>query len=316
MRTALSILLILAVATACAPDRSEPGSGTTSDDHGRPLVAATLPPIADLVRAVGGDAVRVETLLPPGAHPDTYEATPRTARMLAQADLVIRVGAAADAWLGPVGGTPEVVLTEGMTLVGQHGPGTGNPHVWLDPILVRDRLLPQITDAVAGLVADPGPVRRRAAAFTDSLTALDGEIRAVLAHVDGRRFVAAHPAWVYFAERYDLAEVGSLHSAPGSEVGSRDLARLVDETRALGVEAVIAEPQLGRAGVDALAHELGVRVEVADAVGGPGLPGRETYLSLMRYDARAFARALGGQPGGGQPRGGQPGGGQPGGDRE
>lgn len=286
MRTTLLTLLILAIATACGPDRSDP------ETDGRPLVAATLPPIADLVRAVGGEAVRVETLLPPGAHPDTYEATPRTARMLAHAELVIRVGAAADAWLGPVGDTPEVTLTDGMELVGQHGPGTGNPHVWLDPIRVRDQLLPRITDAVAGLVSEPGPVRKRAAAYADSLTALDAEIRAMLADVDGRRFVAAHPAWVYFAERYDLAQVGALHSAPGSELGSRDLARLVDETRALGVEAVIAEPQLGRAGVQALADELGVRVEVADAVGGPGLEGRETYLALMRYSARAFARAL------------------------
>ncbi|NIQ57081.1 MAG: zinc ABC transporter solute-binding protein, partial [Gammaproteobacteria bacterium] len=43
----------------------------------RPVVAATLPPIAALVEWVGGEVVRVTTLLPPGAHPDTYEATPR-----------------------------------------------------------------------------------------------------------------------------------------------------------------------------------------------------------------------------------------------
>ncbi|MFO7893154.1 MAG: metal ABC transporter substrate-binding protein [Longimicrobiales bacterium] len=288
MRTAFVILLAAALVAGCGSDRPE------ADPDARPVVAATLPPIADLVRVVGGDAVHVRTLLPAGAHPDTYEATPRTAQVLARADLVVRVGAAADAWLGPVHGVPELTLTDGMRLYGQRGPGTGNPHVWLDPIRVRDVLLPRIADAVAAVTGDSAGVRRRADAFADSLTALDAEIRSALSDVEGRRFVAAHPAWVYFAERYGLEQVGAIHGSPGSELGSRELARLVDETRASGVHAVIAEPQLGRAGVDALADELGVNVEVADAVGGTGLEEREDYLSLMRFNARAFARALGG----------------------
>lgn len=260
-------------------------------------MAATLPPIASLIEDLGGDAIQVRTLLPPGAHPDTYEATPAIARSLAAADLVVRVGGAADAWLGPQGRVPELVLTEGLRLRGQHGPGTGNPHVWLDPILVRDVLIPRMETALTSLA--PGAaagIHERARLLADSLTALDGEIRSLLAGVAGRRFVAAHPAWVYFADRYGLEQVGAIHPAPGSDIGARDLARLVDEIRAHDVRAVIAEPQLGRDGVDALAGELGVVVEVADAIGGPGLEGRGDYLSLMRFNARAFARALGGRP--------------------
>lgn len=289
MRTALALLSIAVMAAACGDAR--PGI----EPDARPVVAATLPPVASLVRALGGDAVAVTTLLPAGAHPDTYEATPRMARTLAGADLVVRVGAAADTWLGPVEGAPTLVLTDGMRLQGQRGPGTGNPHVWLDPILVRDVLLPRLEAALLDVAPDSAVgIRARAAAFTDSLTALDAEIRALLEGVDGHRFVAAHPAWVYFADRYGLEQVGAIHGSPGSELGSRELARLVEETRSQGVRAVMAEPQLGRAGVDALADELGVAVEIADAVGGVGLEGREDYLSLMRFNARAFARALGG----------------------
>lgn len=310
MRNAFFFLLAATLAVGCGTDQPDAGeaAGDAADSRAsaaagpgesdtRTVIAATLPPIADLVRTVGGDQVRVQTLLPPGAHPDSYEATPRTAQLLAEADLLVRVGAAADAWLGPPGDIPELVLTDGMALHGRRGPGTGNPHVWLDPIRVRDVLLPRIADAVAERVGDPGAVRERAAAFADSLTALDREIRGILDDVEGRLFVAAHPAWVYFAERYGLGQVGAVHGTPGSEVGSRELAHLVDATRALGVQAVIAEPQLGRAGVDALADELAVNVAVADALGGPGLEGREDYMALMRFNARAFARALGGTDG-------------------
>lgn len=290
MRTALAVFGVLALSTACDADPRDP----PSDPPTRPVVAATLPPIASLLHEVGGDAIDLRTLLPPGAHPDSYEATPAIARSLADADLLVRVGGAADAWLGPTTASRELVLTDGLELQGRRGAGTGNPHVWLDPVLVRDVLLPLMESALTSVASDAATgIRERARLLADSLTALDSEIRSMLEGVQGRRFVAAHPAWVYFAGRYGLEQVGAIHASPGSDVGARDLAHLVEQIRARNVGAVIAEPQLGREGVDALAAELGVVVEVADAIGGPGLEGRDDYLSLMRFNARAFARALG-----------------------
>jgi zinc transport system substrate-binding protein len=295
MRAAILVPVLLVLGTGCgaAPD--------ASGDDAKMRVVASLHPVASLVREIGGEAVSVRTLLPPGAHPDSYEATPRMAEALAVADLVVRVGGAVDDWLGDRGRVPELVLTDGMTLRGRdhhHGDGrrhgSGNPHVWLDPILVRDELLPRLTERLAELAPHDAPAMRgRASAFADSLTALDAEIRRMLQDARVRVFVAAHPAWIYFADRYDLEEIGVLHPSPGSELGARELARLVDTARQRGGAAVIAEPQLGRAGVDALARELNVRVEIADPVGGEGLDGRDDYLALMRYNARAFARALG-----------------------
>jgi zinc transport system substrate-binding protein len=266
-----------------------------------------------VVRAVGGGAVVVHTLLPPGVHPDTYEAPPRVAEALARAGLVVRVGGVVDDWVGQRGKVPHLVMTELVSLRGEghhhdghdHGVaggwagGGGNPHVWLDPILVRDALLPRLVDAlVEGAPEAADEIRARGVAFADSLTALDGEIRALLEPAPIRRFVSAHPAWLYFAERYGLEEIGSLHPSPGAELGVRELARLVTETRRSGRTAVIAEPQLGRAGVETLARELSVPVGVADPVGGDELEGRGDYLSLMRYNASVFARALGaGDPG-------------------
>lgn len=287
-------VLIIALG-AC--DGAAPPSGA---DTG-PRVVATIHPVASVTRALAGEAATVRTLLPVGAHPDTYQAAPRDAEAVAGAHLLVRVGGAADAWIAAPGGVRTLVLTDGMTLHAEAGHGTGhgtgNPHVWLDPIRVRDAFLPRLTDALAEIAPDSAPaIRQRAAAFADSLTALDAEIRALLRDTPSRRFVSAHAAWVYFAERYDLEPAGVLHASPGREVGSRELARMVTDARDRHVPAVIAEPQLGRAGVDALARELGARVEVADPVGGPALDGRGDYLSLMRFNARAFARALGADP--------------------
>jgi zinc transport system substrate-binding protein len=261
---------------------------------GRPVVAVTLFPLGDVVREVAGPDADVVVILPAGASPATFEPPPDLVRRLAGARLVIAVGAGADDWAaGPAHalGAPLLTLTGAMTLQYGH-----NPHVWLDPILVRDAILPQVTAALVRVIPAAEPaLRTRAAEYRESLTALDAEIRATLSTVESRAFVATHPAWPYFASRYGLRQVGVLYPSPGRELTPREFAALVDEARRAGVRAVFTEPQLGDTGVRALADELGAQIGVLDPLGGPALADRNSYIALLRFDARALARTLGGQ---------------------
>lgn len=278
----------------CGPERS---ADTTGAGAG-PTVVVTIHPVASLMRMIAGPAATVIELLPAGVSPATYDPTPLAAREVASARVVVRVGGAIDDWVAGItedSDVPVVVLTGGMQLEGATDqPGTGNPHVWLDPILVRDTLLPRMLNALEGVAPDSAAaMRRRAVVVADSLTALDAQIRTILSGIESRDFVASHAAWDYFAARYGLVEVGVLHPSPGQELGARELAGLVNDARRLHVAGVIAEPQLGEAGVKALAAELKLPVAIADPLGATGLPGRDSYFDLMRYNAHAFARALG-----------------------
>ncbi len=257
--------------------------------------------MADLTARVAGDAVRVRTLLPPRASPATWEATPAQIRMLARADGYVTVGGGLDGWLADVepthAGFEHLVLTDGMQLHRSGPEASGDPHVWLDPILVRDRLLPRLTDflvSVAGS-ADEAAIRGRSAALADTLTALDTDIRSLLAKAPRRRFVATHDAWEYFAARYGLESVGSIYERPGHEPSAQALAHLIDTARKDGVTTILAEPQLAETGARALAGELGATIRVVDPLGGPDIPGRDSYTAMMRTNARAFALALGAQ---------------------
>jgi zinc transport system substrate-binding protein len=290
----LAVALLAGGLAGCEADRdaNPPGAGSG------PAVVVTVHPIASLMGMIAGPAVRITELLPAGVNPATYDPTPLAAREVASAQLVVRVGGAVDDWVAGMvedSDVPVVVLTEGMHLIGATDqPGTGNPHVWLDPILVRDTLLPRMLEALEGVAPDSAEaLRRRAGAVADSLTALDAQIRATLAGIKTPDFVASHAAWDYFAARYGLVQVGVLHPSPGQELGARGLAALVTDARRLHVAGVIAEPQLGEAGVKALAAELELPVAIADPLGASDLPGRDSYFDLLRYDAHAFARALG-----------------------
>jgi zinc transport system substrate-binding protein len=185
-------------------------------------------------------------------------------------------------------------LADGIPLLaGDHDHGSGNPHIWLDPILVRDRLLPTLESALKEVLPrSAATIEVNARALSDSLTVLDEEIRAALAPLEQRAFVATHQAWTYFAERYGLEEVGVVHSHSGLDPSSRELARLMEVARARGVGCVFTEPQLGEVAVRALASELSVPTCVLDPLGGAGLEERDGYMALLRFNTNQFVQGL------------------------
>jgi zinc transport system substrate-binding protein len=269
-------------------------------EGGRPLVVASIFPVGDLARSLAGGAAEVMVLLPPRASPSTFEPTARQMADVAHASAFLFVGGGMDRWAEAMvrEDAPIVRLTTGMRLAQGHthegDEGTGNPHVWLDPVRVRDELLPRIEAVLSVAAPDRAAgIQARARALADSLTALDAEIRTLLTGVPTHGFVSTHSAWVYFAERYGLEEIGSVYESPGREPSARYLAGLVASAREEGTRAVFIEPQLGEAGARTVASELDVPVHLLDPQGGEGQAERETYLALMRFNARQMARALG-----------------------
>jgi len=134
----------------------------------------------------------------------------------------------------------------------------------------------------------------RARTLADSLTSLDAEIHSDLRSLRNRSFVASHPAWIYFARRYDLHQVGVTYEHPGQEPSARGLAALVEAARDANVPVVFGEWQMPDAAARALADELGVPVVPLDPLGGEGVAGRDSYEGMMRYNTRQFRRGLGG----------------------
>ncbi|MBE3575335.1 MAG: zinc ABC transporter substrate-binding protein [Firmicutes bacterium] len=286
------------------------------------VVVATLFPLADLVRQVAGPAVQVVTLLPPGASPHTFEPSPGLLQQVAKARLLVYVGAGLDDWGAEMArsANPHLVVLEGTRVVptlpvvaphvgggpgpdgarqgpahagdDEHPHGGVDPHIWLDPIRMRDDLAP----AVARALAQVEPAR--AAEFQTnlkrlqaSLTALDADIRYQLRGLKERRFIAFHGAWQYFAARYGLEQVASIEASPGQEPSAAWMADLVMTARKLRVHVIFAEPGFSPKAAQVLAGEIGGRVVMLDPL-ELGETGRDTYQSRMREAVATLARAL------------------------
>jgi ABC-type Zn uptake system ZnuABC Zn-binding protein ZnuA len=275
-------------------------------------VVATIEPAAMLVRELAASRASVAVLVPPGASPHSFEPQPSDLAALAGAGLLVEVGGELDAWVRALlsvasPAPPRATLLESPgldRLPASHGHADAadgashrfDPHVWLDPLRVRDSVLPALAARLAAAdAADAAGYAARLAEAQARCTALDAEIRSTLAG-RGRRFVAFHAAWRYFAERYALEEVGVIEEAPGEEPTPRELAGLVARARAARVPAILVEPQLSPRIAETLAAEIGAKTVVVDPNGDPTDPARDTYPELLRWNARAFATALGAAP--------------------
>jgi zinc transport system substrate-binding protein len=274
------------------------GGGAASAD--RLKVAATIQPLADFCRQVGGERVEVETLVPGGADPHTFEPTARQMKLLSEARLLVVNGLGLESWVTSVlddldrPGMARVVTTSSipesdLLPVQEKGEdGVWDPHVWLDPELAAYQVA-AIRDALAE--ADPdnaGEYRANAEAYLAQLDGLDQWAS------DVTGTFSKHPSWTYFARRYGLEMVGVVEESPGREPGAAKLTELLDAIKASGVTVIFTDPQFSPRAAQAIADSTGgqVEVRVLDPLGNPDDPQVDTYIKLMQHDVESMREVL------------------------
>jgi zinc transport system substrate-binding protein len=299
------------------------GPAPAAVPSGRIQVAATIVPLGDFCRKIGGDLVQVQVLIPPGASPHVFEPAPSVMAKASQARVFVYIGAGLEPWAAKLLGSRDsgdlvvVEAAKGIPLLGlgahHHEPGdteagghdhhhldkeaahdrhpAGNPHIWLDPVLAQ-----QICRKIAGALiqADPGHQARYEAnlkSYLAALVELNREIEARARTWRLRHYVSFHPAFAYFAQRYHLHEVGTIEAAPGREPTPRHLQDLVAAIRRYGIKVVFAEPQLNPRVAQVIAQEAGVKVLMLDPMGGRPPYGSD-YLQLMRTNLAVLDQAL------------------------
>ena len=271
-------------------------------------VVATTTDLKSLVEEVGGDRVRVTSLVPPLADAEDYQPRPQDLSRLKNAALVVRVGADYDLWLDPLlrqagnpalarGGARYLDASFGIALLevrgasvgdpGGHAHGSGNPHYWLDPANA-EIVTGFILEALARL--DPPNARHyegRRIAFLARLARKLREWDAALAPMRGVPLIAYHNSWAYFARRFRLNIAGTIESRSGVPPSPAHLARLVQLMREKDIKVIVRQPTEPARYPAFLAERTGAAVVVLAASVG-ALPGADDYLALFDANVRAL----------------------------
>lgn len=288
----------LALLTGCA------STATPADpDDERPLVLTTFTVIADMVRNVGGEHVRVQSITRIGAEIHGYEPTPSDLVGAASADLILDNGFGLERWFESfVAGldVPHVVLTTGIEPInirtGDYE-GLPNPHAWMSPV-AGQVYIENIVAALSELVPDAAAeFAANGAAFTAQLQALADDFAAAIAAVPAERrvLVTCEGAFSYLARDLGLEEayLWPVNSdTQGTPQQIRDAITLVRDRE---VPAVFCETTVNDSSQQQVARESGVRFAgnlFVDSLSEPDGP-VPSYLELLAYDVRMIAEGLG-----------------------
>jgi manganese/zinc/iron transport system substrate-binding protein len=277
-----------------------------------PRAVATVGMLGDMLREVAGPALRTETLMGEGVDPHLYRPTRADIARLLGADAVFAVGHRLE---GRMGDVFERLRAAGRTVVAvaetlprerlrTHPayPDSADPHIWMDPVLWSEAMLP-LGQAVLALAPDVGEaVRQRQDAYRTRLMRLDAYAREVIGAIPAgsRMLVTAHDAFGYFGARYGL----QLESLQGLSTDSEASLAKVEQMVSLLVErrvpAIFAESSVPDRAVRALIEGAGARGHrvalggtlFSDAMGRPGTY-EGTYEGMIDHNITVIGRALG-----------------------
>ncbi len=285
--------------------------------HGAPprRIAVTIPILTNIVRAIAGEDFQLTTILHGTADPHSFEPTPKDAFRVAGSELLFGIGGHFDEWAVRLFGAgsakakcPAVfflnqlseserreylLLSSDAEDEHHHADEGFDPHIWLDPILVRELLVPRITTAFSACYGEASEFEARAKSFSAELTTLDQALRAQLSNLNSRKFLAIHSSWTYYCRRYGLTCIGELESSPAKRASMRRMVALVELARSKNVELVVADNAIDAITANKVAAELSGRVAVIDPLGINSLESRASYADVLNNITTELRTALG-----------------------
>ncbi len=297
------LALLFVVGVACAP--------TPTPTAGKPTlkVLATESFLADIAQNVAGSRAQIDTLIPIGVDPHSFEPTPADIKKVADSNVLIINGGGVEAFLERLlqnaGGKRLVIeAAKGLT---SRKPSAGeptdadnpvDPHFWLDPTNVvqyveniRDGLSQVDPDGAATYAAN-------ATAYIAQLKGLDQWVAAQVQPVPSARrlLVTNHEEFGYFADRYGFKIVGTIIPSFSTDASpsAQQLAQLIDQIKSSKAPAIFLEVSANPQMANQVAQETGVKVVTGlfthslSDTSGPA----PTYIDMMKYNTQTIVDAL------------------------
>lgn len=278
-------------------------------------VVVTFSILGDITQRVGGDRVKVHTLVGPNEDAHVYQPTPADAKAIAQARLVVVNGLGFEGWLErlikssgyrgkvatatngirPLKGKDEEVPDEHGD-DDHHHHGAFDPHAWQD--LSNVLVYVDNIEKALGEVDPEGKAshRNHADKYRQEIRALDAELRQTFKSIPKSRLkvVTTHDAFGYFARAYGVTFIAPVSINTDAEPSAADIGRIIKQIRHDRIPAVFVESISDARLLERIRQESGARIGgtlYSDALSKADGPA-STYLSMMRHNALTLAEAL------------------------
>ncbi len=307
----LLLLVVLSATYGCNSDSDTSVVNTQSSPEiklDKIKVVTTFLPVYLFTKAVTGDVADVKILVPPGTDIHEYQGTPANVKAIATAKVLIKNGLGLEEFLADtIKNTENTKLVEidasrgiqaidkispiDTTAAGEHDHDhehqSGNPHIWLDPVLAKQQIL-NIRDGL--IIADPGnkaTYQANASAYIQKLDNLNHQFQKTLQQTPGCTFITFHDAFPYLAQRYNLKQVAVVE-IPEKQLAPTDIQKVINTVKKYKVKALFSEPGLDNKLLTSISQDLQLKVQTLDSL-ETGDTNPEYYFKAMKANLQSLS---------------------------
>ncbi len=240
-----------------------------------PVVFVSILPQKYFVEKIAGDIANIEVMVRPGFNPVSYKPAPKQFSLLEKSDLFFTTGVPFEkSWIPKIKsnypnlnicpvqkGIKLRVMKENHhheehenELVHNHEDKVLDPHIWLDPVLVKKQA-ENIKNGLVSQYPDKKEIfEENYLKFIAELTELNSDLQEKFKPFAGKKFMVFHPTWGYFADRFNIEQVPI--ETGGKEPTSAQLLEILSLAKKENIRVIFIQKQFSIHIAESIAEEI------------------------------------------------------------
>jgi zinc transport system substrate-binding protein len=329
----LFLSMIIALGAAACGQQTAPGqtapeqTGAAADAAPKLAVYTSLYPLQYVAERIGGEFADVKNVVPAGVEPHDFEPTAKDLVAISASDIFIYNGSGFESWVEKAAESFDkskmivVNATEGLPLLKaeehheehheehegdgsatdaaaeshEHDHGEFDPHVWLDPTLLKAQAEKVKQAFIQADQAHSADYEKNYQALATDLDKLDQEYKEMVAQSSRKEFMVSHTAFSYLAHKYGLEQIAISGISPEDEPSPSELKELVEHVKEHNINYVLFETLASPKVAEVIARETGAqtaRVNPLEGLTEEEAKAGKDYLSIMRENLETLRTVL------------------------
>lgn len=259
--------------------------------------------LGDIVQEVGGEHVKVTTLVGPDGDPHSFEPSPKDSKAINASDVVFVSGLGLEGWIDRLvtaSGYKGHLMTasEGVNSrkMEEDGKQITDPHAWNS---MANGVIYATNVMNALIKADPEDAdyfRQRGTAYIEQLQKLDAWAKTEFTGIpqSKRKVLTSHDAFGYFGQEYHVSFMAPVGFSTEAEASASGVASLIKQIKEEKVKTYFIENQTDPRLVKQIAAASGAQPGgelYPEALSGPQGPAT-TYIKAFKHNVETIVASM------------------------
>lgn len=259
--------------------------------------------LGDIVQEVGGEHVKVTTLVGPDGDPHSFEPSPKDSKAINASDVVFVSGLGLEGWIDRLVTASGykghlVTASEGVNSrkMEEDGKQITDPHAWNS---MANGVIYATNVMNALIKADPEDVdyfRQRGTAYIEQLQKLDAWAKTEFTGIpqSKRKVLTSHDAFGYFGQEYHVSFMAPVGFSTEAEASASGVASLIKQIKEEKVKTYFIENQTDPRLVKQIAAASGAQPGgelYPEALSGPQGPAT-TYIKAFKHNVETIVASM------------------------